>query len=214
MFIKLTQIYRAKAEDTGGDLFVNPDHIISMQTGLLINGVKATALTVTLEGYLYVAETPEQITARIEGDDEKAPASTFPANFGHFSIHDLVEAAGGEWIKCPVNEMYFVMHAKIPLAGGKILYLRQGDAPDDRECCLVDEQGFEPYEGPALPAKFKVQVRSINGWADLKASVDGGPYLVELFDSAHEARADVGDEMSADEYRIVPDDTPADDDLY
>jgi hypothetical protein len=67
MFIKLTQVYRTTSRhDTGGgDLFVNPEHIISMQTGLSINGVKVTALAVTLEGYLYVTETPEEIVALI-----------------------------------------------------------------------------------------------------------------------------------------------------
>ncbi len=63
MFIELTQVYRATQQDHGGRLFINPNHIISMQTGLLFNNVPTTALAVTLNGYLYVAETPEQIMA-------------------------------------------------------------------------------------------------------------------------------------------------------
>jgi hypothetical protein len=71
MFIKLTEIYRFGEPDNGGVLFVNPDHIVSMQTGLSINGVKVTTLNITLEIFVhYVAETPEQIMALIEGDEE------------------------------------------------------------------------------------------------------------------------------------------------
>lgn len=69
MFIKLTQIYSSTAQRTGGDLFINPDSIHHLQTGLLFNGVKATALATTRSD-LYVAETPEQIMSLIEGDEE------------------------------------------------------------------------------------------------------------------------------------------------
>jgi hypothetical protein len=143
MFIELTQVYRASQQDRGGRLLINPNHIISMQTGLVCNNVPTTALAVTLDGYLYVAETPEQIMALIGGHEE--PEST----------------------------------------------------------------------------KFKVQIPSVNGWADLKASavVDGGPrvfgpYEVEVYDSEAEALADVRDELKPGEFRIVPSHTPADDDLY
>ena len=136
MFIELTQVYRDTAKKTGGQLFVNPNSLLHMQTGLLVNGVKVTALAVAPSGTLYVTETPEQIMALIGGDD--APASI----------------------------------------------------------------------------KFKVQVRSVNGWADLKASVDGGSYEVELYDSESAAHDDVSDEVDADGYRVVFSHTPADDDLY
>ena len=72
----------------------------------------------------------------------------------------------------------------------------------------------EPYVDPDKLTKFKVQVPSGNGWADLKASVDGGPYEVELFDSHAAALADVGDELDPREFRVVPEGTAADDDLY
>jgi hypothetical protein len=72
----------------------------------------------------------------------------------------------------------------------------------------------EPYVDPDKLAKFKVQVASANGWADLKASVAGGPYEVELYGSHAAALADVGDELNPREFRIVPEGTAADDDLY
>lgn len=68
MFIELTQVYRASQQTLGGRLFVNPNHIISMQTGLVCNNVPTTALAVTLDGYLYVAETPEQIMALLDAE--------------------------------------------------------------------------------------------------------------------------------------------------
>jgi len=71
MFIKLTEIYRVGEPDNGGVLFVNPDHIVSMQTGVSLQGVKVTTLNITLESFVhYVAETPEQIMFLIEGDEE------------------------------------------------------------------------------------------------------------------------------------------------
>jgi hypothetical protein len=136
MFIELTQVYRASQQDRGGRLHINPNHIISMQTGLVCNNVPTTALAVTLDGYLYVAETPEQIMALIGGGEK--PART----------------------------------------------------------------------------KFKVQIPSANGWADLKSSINGGPYEVELYDSERAALDDVSDELHADGFRIVFADTPANDDLY
>ena len=62
--------------------------------------------------------------------------------------------------------------------------------------------------------KFKVQIPSINGWADLKSSINGGPYEAELYDSERAALDDVSDELQADGFRIVFSNTPADDDLY
>jgi hypothetical protein len=72
----------------------------------------------------------------------------------------------------------------------------------------------EPYVDPDKLAKFKVQVPSVNGWADLKVADDEGSYEVELFDSHAAALADVVDELDPREFRIVPEGTAADDDLY
>lgn len=66
---------------------------------------------------------------------------------------------------------------------------------------------------------WKIQTASVNGWADIKVSDHGGPYVAQPYDSAEEA----GREMEllagihADDhesYRIVPASTPADDELY
>jgi len=69
--------------------------------------------------------------------------------------------------------------------------------------------------------KWKIQIASANGWADLKASIDGGPYVPDLYDSKAEAQREVDDIVestgSGDEYgsyRVVPASTRANDDLY
>jgi hypothetical protein len=62
-------------------------------------------------------------------------------------------------------------------------------------------------------SKWKIQTRSVNGWADLKVSVDGGPYEVELM-SCGEAHAEVREEFNYSEYRVVPENTGSDDDIY
>jgi len=62
---------------------------------------------------------------------------------------------------------------------------------------------------------FKIQVLGCVGWGDLKSSVDGGPYVVDLYPTAEEALAEV-DEMPGgrDEHRVVPEDTPEEEDVY
>ena len=57
--------------------------------------------------------------------------------------------------------------------------------------------------------KYKIQVQSVNGWADLKVSEDGGPCAAELFGTIKEAREDLPEDG-----RVVPEYTPAQDDLY
>lgn len=54
-------------------VFVNPEHIVTMQTGYSIRGEKATGIALPLEGcsaMLFVAETPHQIMELIEGPEE------------------------------------------------------------------------------------------------------------------------------------------------
>jgi hypothetical protein len=62
-------------------------------------------------------------------------------------------------------------------------------------------------------SKWKIQTRSANGWADLKASVDGGPYEVDLM-SCGEAHAEVREDYDYEDYRVVPENTGSDDDIY
>jgi hypothetical protein len=69
--IELTQIYKAAHDGRKGRYFLNPDHIVALQTGFLFNGQKATAITLPVDGYIYVAETPHQIIDLIEGDEEE-----------------------------------------------------------------------------------------------------------------------------------------------
>lgn len=65
--------------------------------------------------------------------------------------------------------------------------------------------------------KYKIQIPSLRGWADLKASTDGGPYEDDHYDSAREAGEEL-DEMveNLTDFvgRVVPADTEADEDLY
>jgi len=134
--------------------------------------------------------------------------------YGLFSLKQIAVALGDrvEWLGD--GGSYGLGHFRVRLHDGNYLYLRQGDARYDRECCVVDEEGFDPYIEPDKFIKFKVQIPSINGWADLKSSVDGGPYEVELYDSEGAALSEVRDELKPGEFRIVPSHTPADDDLY
>jgi hypothetical protein len=68
--------------------------------------------------------------------------------------------------------------------------------------------------------KFKIQIASVGGWADLKESDGQGSYEDCLFNTQDEAQAEIdsfpkdteGD--SKDDWRIVPSTTEADDDLY
>jgi len=63
--------------------------------------------------------------------------------------------------------------------------------------------------------RWKIQTRSVNGWADLKTSDDGGPYYLETYASLDEARAEIATmEQFGKGCRAVPEDTPADDELY
>lgn len=77
----------------------------------------------------------------------------------------------------------------------------------------------------ARSGKWKIQIASVNGWADLKASIDGGPYVPDLYDSKAEAQREVDDIVNSgfdntgsgsdySEYRVVPASTRANDDLY
>jgi hypothetical protein len=67
MFIKLTEVNRNGQPVKTAALFVNPDHIMSMRIGFVVDGVKATALWLKTDCYFYAVETPEQIMALIEG---------------------------------------------------------------------------------------------------------------------------------------------------
>ena len=73
--------------------------------------------------------------------------------------------------------------------------------------------------------KWKIQIAIANGWADLKASIDGGPYVPDLYDSKAEAQREVddivnsgfdntGSESDYSEYRVVPASTRENYDLY
>lgn len=65
--------------------------------------------------------------------------------------------------------------------------------------------------------KYKIQTRSVNGWADLKSSEDGGPYVVDLYDSTSIAMEELDDleKLNPDDfYRVVLESMPSDDDLY
>ncbi len=68
--------------------------------------------------------------------------------------------------------------------------------------------------------KWKIQTRSVNGWADLKISEDDGQHFwPELFDSVSLALEEL-DEVARltlddkDNYRVVMESTPSDDNLY
>jgi hypothetical protein len=105
-----------------------------------------------------LAEVQHCLDCMISEFESKNTRRGVPANFGMFSIRDIVVATGAEWLPGgESSDMYFVNHAKIPLANGKRLYLRQGDDPEDRECCVVDEWGFEPYveDNPSHPGLRK-----------------------------------------------------------
>ena len=58
---------------------------------------------------------------------------------------------------------------------------------------------------------FKLQVESPNGWADLKESVDDGPHRLVTYATEEEAAREAKD---IDSVRVVPADTPSDDELY
>jgi hypothetical protein len=65
--------------------------------------------------------------------------------------------------------------------------------------------------------KWKIQTRSVNGWADLKSSEDGQPYALDLYDSVSLAMEELDDleTLNPDDfYRVVAETMPSDDDLY
>lgn len=75
-FIQLTVIDRTTFQPDAPNrrVFVNPEQIVTMQTGYSIRGEKATGISLPLEGcnaMLFVAETPHQIIDLIEGDEEE-----------------------------------------------------------------------------------------------------------------------------------------------
>lgn len=65
--------------------------------------------------------------------------------------------------------------------------------------------------------KYKVQVPCIQGWADLKESVNDEPHEVELFNTREEAQVAL-DSIQASipdfEGRVVTEDTEPEGDLY
>jgi hypothetical protein len=64
---------------------------------------------------------------------------------------------------------------------------------------------------------YKIQTRSVNGWADIKVEDNHGGYTTELFDTTADALIELRDLAKVggvDMYRIVTDSMPADDDLY
>jgi hypothetical protein len=72
--------------------------------------------------------------------------------------------------------------------------------------------------------KYKIQMCASGGWADLKESTDGGEsYDLCLYDTKTEAQQEVDDlnkleedagVTSGDTYRIVPEHTPQQTDIY
>jgi hypothetical protein len=66
---------------------------------------------------------------------------------------------------------------------------------------------------------YKIQTLATFGWADLKCSIDGGPYELELFDTFEAARQevrDIIDSLNGDEgeYRVVLATEKSEGDLY
>lgn len=70
--------------------------------------------------------------------------------------------------------------------------------------------------------KYKIQAESLWGWSDLKTSIDGSDYEVEIFDQLQDAQDEIdmiidnldADSKVPDSYRIVAQDTPQEIDLY
>ena len=66
---------------------------------------------------------------------------------------------------------------------------------------------------------FKIQIRSVNGWADLMSSEDDGEYLADLFSSEGEAQKELHSvatsmKEEAEFFRVVDSAVSADDFLY
>jgi len=64
-----------------------------------------------------------------------------------------------------------------------------------------------------MTRRFKIQVPAVLGWADLKFS-SGGPYRTEFFRSRREAVNEMLSLPDGEDYRVVPESTPQDCDLY
>ena len=66
--------------------------------------------------------------------------------------------------------------------------------------------------------KWKIQTAIAYGWADIKASIDGGPYVDDHYDTREEARSEracfIHGEEDGSGYRVVKASVPQDDDLY
>jgi len=66
--------------------------------------------------------------------------------------------------------------------------------------------------------KWKIQTAIYRGWADIKASIDGGPYVDDHYDTRQEARSEMAffnrGEKGGRGYRVVKASVSQDDDLY
>ena len=66
--------------------------------------------------------------------------------------------------------------------------------------------------------KYKIQTAFYCGWADIKTSFDGGPYVDEHYDTIEEAIFEMGyffyGEEDGTNYRVVEASVPQDYDLY
>lgn len=68
--------------------------------------------------------------------------------------------------------------------------------------------------------KWKIQSASVNGWADLKASIDSGPYVDDHYDTLGDALIELqemilfSDSNDGTEFRVVKTSVPQDDDIY
>lgn len=69
-------------------------------------------------------------------------------------------------------------------------------------------------------AKWKIQSHSVDGWADLKVSIDGGPYVDDHYDNIDDALAELremvlfSDSNDGTEFRVVKTSVPQEDDIY
>jgi len=67
--------------------------------------------------------------------------------------------------------------------------------------------------------RYKIQMQSSNGWADLKESEDDANYEVSLFDTQEEAELEVKEIIEAlgdwaDTYRVVPETVEQETEVY
>lgn len=84
----------------------------------------------------------------------------------------------------------------------------------------VSREAMAGRPAPA-PRQWKVQELAVGGWADVKSSTDGGPYVTDTYPSweaaqeaAAELEADDADPDDCAETRVVPFEYPADIDIY